>query len=103
VEKNCATNFFRVERTKPDEGDDGEAETGSLALCESEDWGRVPVAPKETPKKLSSILGVDVSDRCLFMIILEKSRIIISLNPPLPPGCQFDMRSCIVLPNLFLE
>jgi len=95
-------NFFRAERIIPDEGDDREVEGDSLALCESGDWGEVPVVPKETPKKLSSILGVDVSDRCLFMIILEKFRINISLNRQLSPGSQSDMRSCVVSTNLFL-
>ena len=77
----------------PGECDDGEAEAGSPDLCASVDWGGVPVAPKETPKKLSSILGVDVRDRCLFMIILEQFRICMFLNPQLSPGCHVDMRS----------
>lgn len=94
AEKNCATNFLRAERKIPDEGDGGETEADGLAPCKSGDWGGVPVAPKETPKKLSSILGVDVSDRCLFVIILEKFRISMSLNPQLSPGCQSDLRSC---------
>lgn len=64
----------------PGECDDGEVETGSPDLCESADWGGAPVAPKETPKKLSSILGVDVRDRCLLVIILQ-FRISMSLNP----------------------
>jgi len=69
------------EQTIPDERGDGEAEAGCLTLCESGDWDGVPDAPKDTPKKLSSILGVDASDRCLLVIILVKLRIIISLNP----------------------
>ena len=65
----------------PDEGDEEGVEAGSSVLCESGGWDRVPVVPKETPKKLSSILGVDVSDRCFFMIMLEKFRIIMFLIP----------------------
>ena len=80
MEKYCATKFFRAERTIPGDCDDGEIEAGSPDLWEV-DWGGAVVAPKESPKKLSSILGVDVRDRCLLMIILGQLRISMSLNP----------------------